>query len=129
MKIFPPISEMLWPPGRSIRQNIQRRALPATVIAAAILATIAWSGGPSSDRYQTACTAGAACHPDSWQNTKRSAKQSEGAALETSVEFQLTAADRAIRPPQKQLRPSLWRKDAEASMNPSSAQNPEAAAN
>jgi len=109
MKIFPPLSEMLWPPGRSVQHNIQRRALPAIVVLSTLFIGPLWLGGAvSPDPDVTACTAGPACEPGSWKSTKRLSNTPTGSLLKTPAEFQLTPSDRAIKRPQEQLRPSVW---------------------
>lgn len=152
MKIFPPLSEIIWPPGLSAKSALWARRYPLAVIAALALTALAWSfAGPGNiggtlnaslikvpgsqcstlqfDRSAAAVTA----MPCKAFEMKPGRSVVAGRALPREAlparPTQLTAADRAIKAPAR-FRPTLSQHGASrpgrTTENPAIAQSPAA---
>lgn len=154
MKIFPPLSEMLWPPGRSTADILWGRRYMLLVIASIAAGVIAWptirsaQDLPGHDTTRVAAAPiqvdGSSCSTLSQRRSsvatrarpcdqsfrmKAGASVAAGQALKRSAlptsSGTLTAADRAIVSP-RTLRSTVWDRLNDPSQPPALALSPAA---
>ena len=151
MKIFPPLSEMLWPPGLSTTALLWRRRYLMLVVIVITAGSLAWSGLYTNDEPKTSNPArisadlarldGASCSSLTRQSGNKATRAQPCAAfrirLGPSVRANkalkraalpanpgtLTAADRAIVRPQI-LRSTVWDGSAPPAQAPAVALSP-----
>ncbi|MGI9478247.1 MAG: hypothetical protein ACR2PI_16210 [Hyphomicrobiaceae bacterium] len=155
MKIFPPLSEMLWPPGYGTGRIVARYRYLLFGLAGFVAVIIAWPSiqappGATSDGRERVATApivvdGAKCSAlllerDTTTTVEqpcgRSFRMAAGDSITNSKALKrtsrpsrhgtLTAADRAIVSPRQVLRSTLWDQNNSPINRPSLALSPKA---
>jgi len=152
MKIFPPLSEMLWPPGYGTKEIVARYRYPLFALAGFAAVVLAWPfiqtpNSSSPDTTARVATApilidGKKCSSLRLERNATTVQQPCGKSFRMAVgpsiasgqalkrsdmpprNGTLTAADRAIVSPRQALRSTLWDQQSVPGQTPSLALSP-----